>query len=185
MWKKRKTFLKNWTFHLSINHSEEEKKKTNAMAVLLTYHKLVERDAKNIDVQWKGENIEYNLWGWINSSSFNSNVNHSPGVWGHLFLRCVLEPRQTYLRLWTALHSRCRRTISKHERICADYCLWNFTISRQNRPTGDFRSTGIKSYNNDEEICDTLRFLQRVVCKDIARRLSDTVIPYRAGAEAR
>lgn len=27
------------------------------MAVLMTYHKLVERDSKNIDIHWKGEKV--------------------------------------------------------------------------------------------------------------------------------
>lgn len=31
------------------------------MAVLLTYHKLVERDSKNIDIQWKGANNNHNF----------------------------------------------------------------------------------------------------------------------------
>lgn len=26
--------------------------------MLMTYHKLVERDAKNVDIQWKGESFE-------------------------------------------------------------------------------------------------------------------------------
>lgn len=33
------------------------KKIPRAMAVLMTYHKLVERDAKHVDIQWKGEAI--------------------------------------------------------------------------------------------------------------------------------
>lgn len=28
------------------------------MAVLMSYHKLVERDQKNVDVHWKGEEFE-------------------------------------------------------------------------------------------------------------------------------
>lgn len=42
-------------FHLSNKLLRKEKCEETKMAVLLSYHKLVERDAKHVDIYWKGE----------------------------------------------------------------------------------------------------------------------------------
>lgn len=75
------------------------------MAVLLSYHKMVERDAKQIDIQWKSKDLVKSARTVINYFLHpNSWLNNSSCLRDNLFHRGVTESSQDHRSVRRPMH---------------------------------------------------------------------------------